>query len=167
MVNFSKALAAVVAAVVVAQVAAHPGHDISQEIAERNAFFKNSAKRGLSHCSSSLRKRGVEEASIKRRHLGLQKARAERGLPLREYILNPAFSGTLVVDSGGCLERRGIVERSVTDESHLSSLDVTPTTPGVEEIIFANSTCLLSPEGEEGPYCKKLPPITTTATSGL
>lgn len=46
-----------------------------------------------------------------------------------------------------------LLRRDATDVSHLSSLDVTPTTSGVESIIFANSTCLLSPEGEEGPYC--------------
>jgi hypothetical protein len=82
MVHFSKAFVAAVAAFMVTQVVAHPGHDIDQEIAERSAFLKNSAKRDLSHCSSSLRKRGIEDDSIKRRQAAIEKARAERGLPL-------------------------------------------------------------------------------------
>ncbi|OBT53214.1 hypothetical protein VE04_05943 [Pseudogymnoascus sp. 24MN13] len=131
MVYFSKAFVAAVAAGLAAQVVAHPGHDISQEIAERNAFLKNSARRDLSHCADALRKRGVEDASVKRREDAIAKARADRGLPLK---------------------RREVVRRDATDESHLSSLDVSPTTSGVEDIIFSNSSCLLSPEGEEGPF---------------
>ncbi|OBT97398.1 hypothetical protein VE01_04313 [Pseudogymnoascus verrucosus] len=131
MVYFSKAFVAAVAAVLATQVVAHPEHDISQEIAERNAFLKNSARRDLSHCADALRKRGVEDASVKRREDAIAKARADRGLPLK---------------------RREVVRRDATDESHLSSLDVSPTTSGVEDIIFSNSSCLLSPEGEEGPF---------------
>lgn len=82
MVNFSKAFVAAAAAILATQVVAHPGHDVAQEAAERNAFLQNSARRDLSHCSSSLRKRGVEDASIKRREAAIAKARAERGLPL-------------------------------------------------------------------------------------
>lgn len=32
---------------------------------------------------------------------------------------------------------------------------MTPTESGVDTIIFGNSTCALSPEGEEGPYYVK------------
>ncbi|OBT66049.1 hypothetical protein VE03_03267 [Pseudogymnoascus sp. 23342-1-I1] len=131
MVYFSNSFVAAVAAILATQVVAHPGHDISQEIAERNAFLKNSARRDLSQCAGSLRKRGIEDASIKRREDAIAKARAERGLPLK---------------------RGEIVARDATDDSHLSSLDVSPTTSGVEDIIFSNSSCLLSPEGEEGPF---------------
>lgn len=42
---------------------------------------------------------------------------------------------------------------SVVNSSHLSNLTVTPYTQNVEEIIFAgNSSCILNPEGEVGPY---------------
>jgi len=41
---------------------------------------------------------------------------------------------------------------SVTDASHLSNLTVSPYTPGVEEIIFSNTSCILSEEGEVGPF---------------
>lgn len=84
MVYFSKSFVAAVAAILATQVVAHPGHDISQEIAERAAFLKNSARRSLSHCADTLSKRGVEDMSIKRREEAIAKARAERGLPLSE-----------------------------------------------------------------------------------
>lgn len=153
MVYFSKTFVAAVAAILATQVVAHPGHDIAQEVAERNAFLKNSVRRDLSHCASSLRKRGVQDASIKRREEAIAKARAERGLPLSE----PSSVLLIAPELTHILERGEIVARDATDESHLSTLDVSPTTSGVEDIIFSNSSCLLSPEGEEGPYCT-LPP---------
>ncbi|KFY16220.1 hypothetical protein V491_05394, partial [Pseudogymnoascus sp. VKM F-3775] len=131
MVNFSKTLFAAAAAILATQVVGHPAHNIAQEIAERNQFLKNSARRDLSHCASFLDKRGAEDTSTKRREEAIAKARAERGLPLK---------------------RGKVVRRDATDESHLSSLDVTPTTSGVEDTIFSNSSCLLSPEGESGPF---------------
>jgi hypothetical protein len=84
MVYFSKSFVAAVAAILATQVVAHPGHDISQEVAERAEFLKNSARRGLSHCADTLRKRGMEDMSIKRREEAIANARAERGLPLSE-----------------------------------------------------------------------------------
>jgi protocatechuate 3,4-dioxygenase beta subunit len=48
---------------------------------------------------------------------------------------------------------RGLTVRDTVSESHLSTLDVAPTTTGVEEIIFSNSSCILAPEGEIGPFC--------------
>ncbi|KAH8589219.1 Intradiol ring-cleavage dioxygenase [Bisporella sp. PMI_857] len=113
------------------QVFAHPGQDISQEIAERNDFYQY-AKRA-SNCDTALRKRGIHDRQQERRRAAIERARTARGLP----------------------QKRDVVRRDATDVSHLSSLDVTPTTSGVESIIFANSTCLLSPEGEEGPYYVK------------
>lgn len=42
----------------------------------------------------------------------------------------------------------------VANTTHLSNLTVTPSTSGVEEIIFGNHSCILNPEGEVGPFCK-------------
>lgn len=42
----------------------------------------------------------------------------------------------------------------VANTSHLSNLTVTPDMAGVEDLIFQNTSCVLSPEGEIGPYCK-------------
>jgi sulfur relay (sulfurtransferase) complex TusBCD TusD component (DsrE family) len=48
-------------------VAAHPGHDIKQEIAERREFLKTTKRADLSHCSEKLKARGVEKRNIARR----------------------------------------------------------------------------------------------------
>jgi len=61
-------------------VVAHPGHDLDQEIAERNEFWKNS-KRDLTHCNDPLRRRGIENKHRSRRAAAIAKARTERGLP--------------------------------------------------------------------------------------
>ncbi|KAH6717462.1 Intradiol ring-cleavage dioxygenase [Leptodontidium sp. MPI-SDFR-AT-0119] len=132
MVYLSKAFQFAATATLLSHAFAHQGHDLTQEIAERNAFYKT-AKRDLSHCDVTLRKRGTHARQQERREAAIAKARAARGLP----------------------QKRNVAKRDATDVSHLSSLDVTPTTSGVEDIIFANSTCLLSPEGEEGPYYVK------------
>lgn len=71
---------ALIAASLLTQIVAHPGHDLTQEIAERNEFLKNS-KRDLSHCNNALKKRGMEAKQARRRQALIAKARAERGLP--------------------------------------------------------------------------------------
>jgi hypothetical protein len=60
---------------------AHQGQDISEEIAERNAFYQRQSKRDLSHCSGQLRKRGVEDQQVQRRVALVKQIRTERGLP--------------------------------------------------------------------------------------
>jgi hypothetical protein len=152
MVYLSQAFkAAVTVALLGHSVIAHANHDINQEIAERNAFYKNS-KRDLTHCNDLLRKRGMENKQAKRRQAALEAARAKRGLPQSEFV--PADSPNTKTKIAP--ERQGWKRdlASVTNTSHLSTLDVTPTTSGVEEIIFSNSSCLLSPEGEIGPFCE-------------
>ena len=59
---------------------AHPGHDLAQEIAQRNAFYQNSPP-DLTHCTDLLRKRDMEDKQRKRRQAAIEKACAERGLP--------------------------------------------------------------------------------------
>ena len=78
--HLSQALIALSAATFFDQAFAHPGHDIREEISERNEFFKNN-KRNLDHCSNSLKKRGMQDSQQKRREAAIAKARAERGLP--------------------------------------------------------------------------------------
>ncbi|KAK4941670.1 hypothetical protein LTR10_018409 [Elasticomyces elasticus] len=41
---------------------------------------------------------------------------------------------------------------TVANTSHESSLDVTPWTTDYESLIYGNSSCILNPEGEIGPY---------------
>ena len=82
--HFSQALIILTAAALLDQTLAHPGHDIREEISERNEFFKNN-KRKLDHCSNSLKKRGMQGSQQKRREAAIAKARAERGLPQSQY----------------------------------------------------------------------------------
>ena len=78
--HFSQALIVLTAAALFDQALAHPGHDIREEVEERNAYFKDT-KRNLDHCSNALKKRGMEDFHQKRREAAIAKARAERGLP--------------------------------------------------------------------------------------
>lgn len=65
---------------------AHPGHDLSAEIAERSAFLKNN-KRDLSHCAEKLKARGVEEKALKRRQASIDQARVKRSLHPSKLVL--------------------------------------------------------------------------------
>ncbi|CAA9959851.1 Extracellular dioxygenase [Pyrenophora teres f. maculata] len=49
---------------IVAITAAHPGHNLSAEIAEHAAFKQNGRRTDLSHCSEKLSARGVEERNL-------------------------------------------------------------------------------------------------------
>ena len=80
MVFLTSAIKTLITAALLHEAIAHPGHDLTQELAERNAFYKNS-KRDLTHCNHLLRKRGTEDKQRKRRQAAIEKARAERGLP--------------------------------------------------------------------------------------
>lgn len=58
---------------IVAVAVAHPGHDLSAEIAERAAFKQNSKRTTLSHCSEKLAARGVEKRNVARRSQGFNR----------------------------------------------------------------------------------------------
>ncbi|PQE07779.1 extracellular dioxygenase protein [Rutstroemia sp. NJR-2017a BVV2] len=110
---------------------AHPGHNVEEEIAEREAFFANSP-RDLSHCTEILKKRGTEDKNRERIARAIAKARDDLGITKRRALKARATSPLSI--------------------SHHSGLDVTPTTTGVEDIIFSNASCVLSTEGEVGPF---------------
>jgi adenylate cyclase class IV len=84
MLYISKVFHVAATAALLSQVIAHPGHDLTEEIAERNNFFKFS-KRDLSHCDAALRRRGIEHSQQERRHAAIEKARAARGFPRSQY----------------------------------------------------------------------------------
>lgn len=88
MVCISFALKTLITTAFINQVIAHSGHDLTQEIAERNAFYKHS-KRDLTHCNSYLGKRGMEDKQRLRRQAAIEKARSERGLPQNKLLNNP------------------------------------------------------------------------------
>jgi sulfur relay (sulfurtransferase) complex TusBCD TusD component (DsrE family) len=62
--------------------AAHPGHDISHEMAERRDFLKASKRVDLAHCASKLKSRGVEQRNIARRS-AMAKALSKKSRPTR------------------------------------------------------------------------------------
>lgn len=79
---------AVVVAALLSRTLAHPGHDLTQEIAERNEFLQHSKR--ASNCDVALRKRGIDSKQNERRQLAIEQARAARGLPQSELysVLN-------------------------------------------------------------------------------
>ncbi|KFY74456.1 hypothetical protein V501_04633 [Pseudogymnoascus sp. VKM F-4519 (FW-2642)] len=113
-------------------VAAHPGHDISQEIREREIALR-SLPPNLAHCAEKMRKRGITADAGKRRALLAKYAREERGLDVdAPHIQGRDYTTVLNTD-------------------HKSTKGYTPQTS--ESTIFANTgSCILSPEVTEGPY---------------
>lgn len=111
---------------------AHPGHDVTAEIAQRAAYMAQAERRSLSHCAEKLKERGIEQRSIARRQAHVERLRKKRSLETRDV-------------------------KEVLNKSHHSTEGYTSETPA--DILFAgNASCILSPEVTEGPYCKeKLP----------
>ena len=72
---------------------AHPGHDLTEEAAERAAFMKRSPNTVRS-CASQLERRGALKAALARRQAIAQKARVKRGLttPLVRRDFAAAFA---------------------------------------------------------------------------
>ncbi|THV46822.1 hypothetical protein BGAL_0357g00080 [Botrytis galanthina] len=135
---YSRLLSKLAAAACVFHIStAHPGQTVQElqdEIVERDIFFEDTkTSRDLSHCADILRKRGAEDRNRERIAVAVAKARADLGLLQKKTRIKARATSPLSI-------------------SHLSGLDVTPTTPNVEEIIYSNSSCILSLEGETGPF---------------
>lgn len=71
--------------------AAHPGHDVKAEAAERAAFLKRAPvhHRSLNHCTEKLRARGHEARNVARRELTVERLRRRKGLQTRQCLLIP------------------------------------------------------------------------------
>ncbi|EGX92460.1 extracellular dioxygenase [Cordyceps militaris CM01] len=123
--HFPQVLALVAAAAGVAH--AHPGHDLSEEIAERQAFLRTVRRSSLAHCADKLKARGVEAANVARRAAAVESKRVARGLERRDAA-------------------------SDLDTSHNSTdLGYTEST-SISELFSSNGSCLLTPEVTQGPY---------------
>lgn len=110
-----------------ATILAHPGHDVTAEVAQRSAYMAQAERRSLSHCAAKLKERGLEQRSIARRQAHVERLRKKRSLQVRDF-------------------------RKALNTSHHSTQNYTSETPA--DILFAgNSSCVLSPETTEGPYC--------------
>lgn len=147
----------VAAACILHLAVAHPGQTIEElrgEIVGRQIFFEDTnTPRDLRHCADILRKRGAEDFHRERLARAVAKAREDLGLPQSKFFnihQYPEYTLTRHTEKAA-IKARATSPLSI---SHLSGLDVTPTTANVEEIIYSNSSCVLSLEGETGPFCK-------------
>jgi hypothetical protein len=80
-----------VGAIVATLATAHPGDDVSKEIAERREFLLNNPN-DLSHCAEKMRARGVHSRNIERRSKIAEGLLQERGLEgwLRYVLKGPS-----------------------------------------------------------------------------
>lgn len=123
-----KSLAAFAALASLAQ--AHPGHDVSEEVAERRHFINSIHKKDLSHCADKLRARGIEARNIARRSAAVEQARALKGVSKKRDL-----DSVLATD------------HDESDTGYTANTDVS-------KLFTGNSSCLLTPEVTQGPYCK-------------
>lgn len=127
---FTKAVSGL--ALLAGLVAAHPGHDVAQEAAERRAYLQSAKRTSLAHCADKIKARGMEARNVARRQAVVEKARQKRGLKKRdiEDVLNTDHNKT---------------ELGYTRDTDAATL-------------FAGyNSCLLTPEVTQGPYCKSSP----------
>ncbi|KAF5521092.1 Catechol 1,2-dioxygenase [Colletotrichum aenigma] len=106
---------------------AHPGHDLTEEIAERRAFLGNVKRASLAHCADKLKARGVTARNVARRSAQVEKARHKRSLKKRD-------AATVLAESHNQTALGYTLE---TDAATLFS---------------GNNSCVLTPEVTQGPY---------------
>ena len=109
----------------------HPGHDLTQEIAERDAYIRSVRSTSVRHCAEKLRLRGIEARNVARRAAIVSDARAARGLGRRDVSDDLAKS------------------HNETDTGYTENTSIS-------KLFSSNSSCLLTPEVTQGPYCKFL-----------
>lgn len=125
--HFTKALSGLAALASI--VAAHPGHDVAQEAAERRSYLQSAKRTSLAHCADKLKARGTHARNVARRQAVVEKARQKRGL-----------------------KKRDIDDVLATDHNK-TALGYTRNTDAAT--LFAGyKSCLLTPEVTQGPYCK-------------
>ncbi|KAE9964255.1 hypothetical protein BLS_008512 [Venturia inaequalis] len=129
---FSKLSAVLVGALLVQNIASHPGHDHSAEIAAREAYLNQATRRSLDHCSEKLKTRGIHKRNLARRSALAKDLRKKRGLTQAPY-----------------LKARDIATYAAT--SHHSNATYSLDT-AESDIFSQNSSCILDPEVTQGPY---------------
>ncbi|KAK1985974.1 Intradiol ring-cleavage dioxygenase [Colletotrichum cereale] len=106
---------------------AHPGHDLTEEIAERRAFLSTVKRANLGHCADKLATRGVTARNIARRTAQVDQARQKRNIKKRDSA-------------------------SVLATSHNStSLGYTINTDAAT-LFSGKNSCVLTLEVTQGPY---------------
>lgn len=125
--RFTQLLAVVAAASGIAD--AHPGHDLTEEIAERKDFLRSVRRATLAHCADKLKARGVEASNVARRSAAVEKKRAAKGVQRRD------------------------VDSDLSTSHNSTDLGYTENT-SISQLFSSNGSCLLTPEVTQGPYCK-------------
>jgi hypothetical protein len=132
---------------------AHPGHDLTQEIAERRAFLGSVKRADLSHCAAKLKARGVQQRNIARRAALVNHHREKRKMLQRPfYNVRVCERPPMLTAYLGGLKKRDAA--TVLATSH-NSTDLGYTLNTDAATLFAgNNSCVLTPEVTQGPYCK-------------
>ncbi|KAF2730039.1 extracellular dioxygenase-like protein [Polyplosphaeria fusca] len=123
------------AAMIIQPLAAHPGHDHSKEIQQRNAYLDNPIhKRSLAHCTEKLKARGNDALMTARRSAMVENLRRKQSIsPDKSYLRARSADEVLTTNH----------------ESNLTG--ITPNTD--PNMLFAcNNSCILTPEVTQGPY---------------
>ncbi|KAH6686797.1 Intradiol ring-cleavage dioxygenase [Plectosphaerella plurivora] len=107
--------------------AAHPGHDVSEELAERKAFLGSVKRASLGHCAEKLKARGIEERNSRRRAALVDAVRERRGLKKRDF------------------------ETVLNTDHNKTDLGYTVNT-AADELFRGKNSCVLTPEVTQGPY---------------
>lgn len=108
-------------------VSAHPGHDLTEEIAERKQFLSSVKRSDLSHCAVKLKARGISNRNVARREAALHKARTIRGITKRD------------------LDTVLATNHNATSQGYTLNTDA-------GTLFNGNSSCILTPEVTQGPY---------------
>lgn len=108
--------------------AAHPGHDLTEEIAERRAFLGSVKRASLAHCADKLAARGVTARNVARRAAQVDKARQKRNIKR---------------DAASVLA----TSHNQTELGYTLNTDATT-------LFSGNNSCVLTPEVTQGPYCE-------------
>lgn len=131
---------------------AHPGHDVAREVQEREAALAG-LPRDLSHCAEKMKARGITAESAARRAKTAREARKARGLDTSEsseLTVHRHCLNSCATEAPFLTARTAI---SVENTNHESNHSYTAATS--EALLFEGmSTCVLSPDVTEGPYCK-------------
>ncbi|GKT43635.1 uncharacterized protein ColSpa_03816 [Colletotrichum spaethianum] len=106
---------------------AHPGHDLTEEIAERRAFLSTVKRANLGHCADKLAARGVTARNIARRAAQVEQARQKRNIKKRDATSVLAAS------------------HNQTDLGYTLNTDAAT-------LFSGNNSCVLTPEVTQGPY---------------
>ncbi|KAF3025621.1 hypothetical protein E8E14_012934 [Neopestalotiopsis sp. 37M] len=106
---------------------AHTGQELEEELVKRQEFLLTT-RGNIAHCASKVKARGLEDRAIARRAATVQALQQKRGIVSRRDL------GTVLA-----------TDHNATD----SGYDLTtPTTT----LFASNASCVLTPEGESGPY---------------